>query len=195
MAHKHSVYDTDTHFIINADTREITNASAQKIKLMQGDHNSERFTFECPRVIDGHDMSQVDKIEVHYINIDAKIKDTSKDVYIVSDKQISPDADDVVIFSWLVSGNATKYAGSLIFRITFKCLTGSTIDYAWNTAIFTGVSVGDGMDNGEAVLTEYTDVLEAWKADANSDTYSKAQIDAMLGSYINDVDTLIGGGE
>lgn len=57
MAHKHPIYDTDPHFKIDGDTRVIINASDVKVALMQGDHNSERFTFEIPRYVDGHDMS------------------------------------------------------------------------------------------------------------------------------------------
>ena len=73
MSHIHSVYDGDTHFKIDPVTRQIENTSG-KVILMQNDHNSERFTFEIPRTIDGHDMSQCNAVEVHYINIDAKDK-------------------------------------------------------------------------------------------------------------------------
>lgn len=66
MAHKHSVYDTDPHFAIDPITRAITNQSTTKTQLMQYDHNSERFTFEIPRLVDGHDMKLCDKIEIHY---------------------------------------------------------------------------------------------------------------------------------
>lgn len=48
MEHKHSVLDGDTRFIINPTTRQIRNDSNRKIVLIQNDHNSEVFTFECP---------------------------------------------------------------------------------------------------------------------------------------------------
>ncbi len=162
MAHQHSVYDTDKHFKIDPITREIINQTPAKIQLMQGDHNSERFTFEIAKV-DGHDMSKCDKIEVHYINVAADKTEQSEDVYPVGDMQISPSSNDVIIFSWLISGNATKYAGTLSFIVRFTCLTGETIDYVWNTGIFKGISVGEGMNNSEAAIAEYTDVLEAWR--------------------------------
>ena len=159
MAHKHSVYDTDQHFKIDPTTRSIINQATQKNKLIKGDHNSERFTFEISRLVDGHDMSLVDKIEIHYTNIDSKTREPSEDVYIVDDIQLSPDSDDVVIFSWLVSGNATKYTGTLTFSITFKCLTESTIDYSWGTSTYSGISVGDSLNNAESVVTNHSDVL------------------------------------
>lgn len=162
MAHKHSVYDTDNHFRIDDETRQISTESGNAV-IMQFDHNSERFTFELPRKIDGHDMTQCDVIQVHYINIDAKTKDTSKDVYDVDDMQVSPNDEDVAILSWLIDGNATKYAGSLNFLIRFKCTTDGVVDYAWATAIYKGLIVSDGIDNGEAVVEEYSDILEQWR--------------------------------
>lgn len=61
MAHKHPVYDTDAHFKINHITRSITTQDDLKT-IMQGDHNSERFSFEIPNVIDGHDMKLCNKV-------------------------------------------------------------------------------------------------------------------------------------
>ena len=164
MTHKHNVYDTGTHFMIDPIARTITNQTAPKVTVIQGDHRSERFTFEIPRFIDGHDMTLCDKVKVHYINISAKDKDVSSaDIYEADDVKVSPDSDAVATFSWLVSGNATVYAGILSFLIEFECLTGSTVDYAWHTGIYSNVTVGEGMNNGEAVLRDYSDALEAWK--------------------------------
>ena len=162
MAHIHGVYDSDTHFKINPSTREITNTTA-KAKLVQFDHNSERFTFEMPRFVEDHDMTLCDKVEVHYINVAADKSGKSEDVYPVDDMQTSPADDSIAIFSWLISANATKYAGTLNFLIRFVCLDGETIEYAWNTAIFKDITVDNGMDNGAAVIAEYSDVLEKWK--------------------------------
>ena len=93
MALKHSVYDTDLHFCIDPITRSIKNQTPGKTKLIQYDHNSERFTFEIPRYVDGHDMSKCDKVEVHYINISAGKSQQSADVYLCDDMQV-----DVKIF-------------------------------------------------------------------------------------------------
>lgn len=165
--HQHQVYDTDNHFVIDPITKEIINQS-EKMKLMLGDHNSERFTFEIPRHIDGHDMTLCNKIEIHYINIDSKTKESNKDVYIVDDMQTSPNGEDVVIFSWLISANATQLAGTLNFRITFKCISEpAIIDYQMSTEIFKGITVSDGISNSESVIEEYSDVLEQWKQELN----------------------------
>lgn len=163
MAHLHGVYDTDNHFSINPITREIRNGATEKTKLIQNDHNSERFTFEIPRFVESHDMSLCDKIEVHYINVAADKVNKSEDVYLVKDMQISPEDDSVLIFSWLISGNATQYVGSLNFLVRFVCLDGDEIKYAWHTAIYSRTTIADGINNGEAVIAEYSDVLEKWK--------------------------------
>ena len=163
MAHLHSIYDTDLHFSINPITREIKNEASSKLSLSQGDHKSERITFEIPRFVEGHDMSLCDKVEIHYLNLCSNKTHQTEGVYLVDDIKVSPADENVVIFSWLISGNATKYEGIISFRISFKCLTDDILEYAWHTSIYSDISVGEGMNNGEAVLTEYCDVLEAWK--------------------------------
>ena len=160
----HEIQDKDLHFLIDPITRAITNQTAAKVKLMQFDHNSERFTFEVPRFVEGHDMSLCTKVEVHYINIAGDKQAQHADVYRVEDMTTEGDGDaEKVTFSWLVSAGATQYAGSLSFLIRFSCLTGEKLDYVWNTDTFKGISIGQGMNNGDAVLDDYSDVLAAWE--------------------------------
>ena len=160
MSHTHPVTDNGPHFVINPITREITN-EARKIKLMQGDHASEIFTFEVPRYIDGHDMSLCNKIAVHYINIGSS--GSNADVHIVTDAAIN-ESEDEIKFSWIIYRTATKYAGNLNFLIKFSCIDDdSTIVYQWNTDIFKGIMISTGMDNEEAIVEDNIDLLEQWK--------------------------------
>lgn len=163
MAHKHSVYDSDTHFSINPITRALKNESSAKTMVMQYDHNSERFTFEIPRYIEGHDMMECNSVQVHYINIDNQNNTHNDGVYEVDDLQISPEDENIVILSWLVSQNATQLVGNLNFRIHFACVTDGVVEYAWNTAIFKGISVSDGIYNSDVIVQQYADILEAWE--------------------------------
>ena len=164
MEHKHGVYDSDTRFSINSATRQIKNESSRKTTLMQNDHNSERFTFELPRIIEGHDMSLCNVAEVHYLNISSTDKkEQRKGLYTVDDLQISPDDPEKVVFSWLISNNATQLVGALTFRIRFKCVEDGVITYAWHTAIFTGISVSDGINADETFEMDYVDIIEQWK--------------------------------
>lgn len=165
MLHKHSVYDTDLHFIIDPITRKMVSESG-KITLVQNDHNSERFTFQIPRYVEGHDMSLCDQVEIHYINTDStNKKNQSMDVYPVDDLQLSPNSDDVVICSWLISQNATMYAGTLNFIVRYACInTDGTIDYQWFTEIHSGITVVKSIFNTDFITQEADpDVLAVWK--------------------------------
>ena len=164
MAHLHSVYDTDNHFRIDPITKAIKNESNSKVKLMQGDHNSERLTFEIPRYVEGHDMSLCDKVIMHFDNIDSQTKKESKHYFISKDVQISPEDEEIVIFSYLIEKTATKYGGSLNFLIEFVCAdSDETAGYAWNTDIYSGISVGKGIHNTEIDVEENKDLLEQFK--------------------------------
>lgn len=165
MPTKHGVNEGSKRFKIDPESRNITNRLASKTVLVQGDINSERLVFELPRFIAGHDMTLCDKIEVHYINIKEDKTEQSEDVYPVKDIAAIPDSKDLASFSWLVSGNATKYMGVLGFLIRFACMKDDELVYAWHTNIYDNVEVGKGMNNGEAVKTKYADILEAWKAE------------------------------
>ena len=164
MAHIHSVYDSDTHFSANAVTRVLKNESSSKTTLVQGDHGCERFTFQIPRTIEGHDMSLCNKVEVQFINIDAKTKEENKGLYELDDLDISPNGDDVVICSWLIKRDATKFAGSLAFLLVFKCEDADgIIDYAWHTLPYTGIYVSSGINADKTFEDDYCDVIERWK--------------------------------
>lgn len=163
MAHLHPVYDTDPHFVVDTDTRSITYPSGDKLILIQMDHNSQRYTFEMPRYIDGHDMMLCDLVQIHYININSentKVRGTG--IYIVTDLQLSEEDENTVIWSWLVSQNATKYIGSLNFAIRFACSSGSKIDYSWNTRVYNGIAVSTSINNNDLVIEQYEDTLQAW---------------------------------
>ena len=164
MAHKHPIYDTDPHFKIDGDTRVITNVSDVKVALMQGDHNSERFTFEIPRYVDGHDMSLCNICQIHFLNVGSSNRATNTGIYEIEDLQADPqDEQNRVVLSWLISSNVTMYVGSLSFVIRFGCSTDGVVDYVWNTAVHSGISVSSSICNSETVVQDYTDILEQWR--------------------------------
>ena len=189
MGHIHPVTDGDKkHFVIDPITRLIKNETS-KIVLIKEDHNSERFTFEIPRFVEGHDMSVCDKIDIHYISIDGKTRKQNSNVYEVIDaKHESINNEEKVLFSWLVSNNVTKYAGSLNFAIRFACTDDNgTIVYSWNTAIFSGITISDGINNTEIAYEEISDILQQWwlKIEALSENLYAVTAD---GDIVNLVD-------
>ena len=69
-----------------------------------------------------------------------------------------------ITFSWLISHQATKFVGPLSFRVRFICYgENGAPSYAWHTAIYQGITIANGIDNGEIIVEEYADVLNAWK--------------------------------
>ena len=162
MAHSHSVYDTDIHFVIDTITRAIKGNSRKTI-LMQGDHNSERFSFSLDRYIEGHDMALCNQVEVHYLNIDTKTRESKSGLYTVDDFQVSETDENTVNCSWLISKNATQLCGSLSFLLNFRCLEDGFENYSWHSDIYKDVRVAEGINADFEYTTEYVDVIEQWK--------------------------------
>ena len=162
MSHLHNVYDSDNKFIVDGISRVIKNASTSKTTVMQFDHNSEVFTFEVPRYIEGHDMMLCNRVEVHYLNIDTVTKEEKEGIYLVDDLTVSADDENKLTCSWVISQNATGLVGSLNFLLRFICLTDDVIDYVWNTAIHSGIYVSKGIYNSDIVAEQYIDTIKAW---------------------------------
>ena len=163
MSHIHNVTDSDNKFIIDSISRTIKNASTSKTTVMQFDHNSEVFTFELPRYTEGHDMTECNRVEVHYLNIDSVTKEEKEGIYLVNDLTINIEDETKLTCSWTISQSATQLVGSLNFLLRFICLTDDVIDYVWNTAIHSGIYVSKGIYNSDIVAEQYIDTIKAWE--------------------------------
>lgn len=164
MAHLHEMRDSDNHFTIDPATMVITNKSKKKT-LQQGDHKCEIYTFEIPRIVEGHDMTLCNLVDIHYINIKGDKTEQSKDIHTVKDIAISEDHSETVVFSWTIHGNATNYAGSLSFRIRFACIDESgEYTYKKHTEIFKGINISEGLDNTDYVEYEHSDIISQWES-------------------------------
>lgn len=162
LLNTHNVKDTDASFVVNPLTREITTTSEKKV-LMQGDHKSERFTFEMPRYVENHDMALCNVVQIYYLNVDGKTKKSETGIYTVDDFAVMKYIGDRISFSWLVSSNATMHAGNLNFMVRFACMKGTEIDYAWNTGIYSDIQVVESLESPEVFETKYIDVIQQWK--------------------------------
>jgi hypothetical protein len=166
MSHAHNVFDMDRHFIIDPITRSITNAGSAKTKLMQGDHNSECFSFEIDKVVEGHDMTLCNVVRIHYNNVDRSQGNLNRGLYKVKDLAVSSEDDSKVIFTWTISEQATMYAGGLSFLVEFKCVNDDgTVPYRWKSDVNNSISISSGINNDDYVVEEYVDILEQWKAE------------------------------
>lgn len=166
MSHNHNIVDSGKHFVIDPALRTIT-TEATNLILVQGDHNSERYTFEIPQYVEGHDMSLCNRIEIHFDNISKSTDDVGEGLYIANDAAAN---GDVVNFSWLISGNATRLAGTISFWLNFVCVDDDgEVIYAWGTDVFKRVTVIASNRNTDAVVHTFPDVLEQWKKEILDD--------------------------
>lgn len=162
MEHIHGSYMSENRFQIDPSSREIISESKDEIVITQFDHNSERFIFTLPKVVDEHDMTLCSSIRIHYINTGGSGK-TVKDIYEVQDIKVGEDKTTVT-FSWLLSQNTTSITGALSFAIQFICTTDDHVEYNWSTLPYKAIKVSETYNNAdEIVLGEYSDIISQWK--------------------------------
>lgn len=161
--HTHVVTDPDSYFVINPDTREIENSSRTKNVLMQFDHNSEVYTFELARYVEGHDMTLCNRVRVHFNNVDGTTLEENADVAELYDLDICPDDENKVLCSWTITRQATQLIGTLNFLVQYECIdeNGDAV-YEWHSDIYTDVKIKKTINNAEQAIVEYSNILEQW---------------------------------
>lgn len=167
----HSIIDPDTHFIVDADDRSITNVSGEHLTIMQYDHNSERMTFELPRYIEGHDMYATNLVMVLFANTSkgtsASNRVTSAGVYQVTDLEIKKDHPDTLTCSWLIAREATQYVGTLKFQLQLVCHENEELgipEYYWHTDQCDMIDVKPSLSSGNDVGEAYPDIITSMDA-------------------------------
>lgn len=162
----HEIRDNDAHFVIDPDTRNVTNKAGEEITVMQYDHNSELVTFEVPKIIEGHDMSQCDLIQVFFENsskgTNANARSTVGDANDVTDNfSVAEDDPDILVGTWLISQKATQLSGTMKFQIRFVCYGDSEQDvpeYSWRTNLCTAFNVLPSINTANDVLEANPDL-------------------------------------
>lgn len=144
--------------VIDPITRKIS-TKYEKIRLAKNDNNSMMITFEMPRYVRGHDMSNCSTIEVHYDNISIDRKQKRSDVYVVTDIIVAPEDDETINFSWLVSRGATQIVGNVDFSLHFGCSEDPDLEYAWHTTTYSGIVVLESKHNTQSVVEKHPDLV------------------------------------
>ena len=161
--HNHSVVDSDTYFIIDPISRSISNTASNKNVLMQFDDESEVFTFEIPRYVEGHDMLLCDTVYIHWNNIDSEKGESNIDIHQATDLELNPENENSVICKWVIKKQSTLLAGSLVFLLEYACHDeNGNKTYSWHTDLYKSIQIKKGLDNGSAITVEYSDLLEEW---------------------------------
>lgn len=185
------VVDTDLPFTIDPVTREIKTDAPKRV-LIQNDHNSERFTFEIPRYIEGRDVAKCNTVQIYYINARSANAQNATGIYTVDDLNLNHYPRDRVSFTWLISQNATAQEGRLSFMIRFATINeNGEVQYSWSTNIYNGIDVI--RDVGASLDWDgvYSDVLEQWKTTvlAELKDYSDSIIDDKIVDSVRAIET------
>lgn len=154
MAQHMIIADEGERFVIIPSTRKISVPQAYKIIGAVGDHNSEQLTFECPRYVDGHDVSECARHIVLWRNA-AGVTGKSELVKAVVE-------ESTVLFTWTISSGVASVAGVVSFSVYFEDVDDAdTILYRWSTATCQecqiATSLIDASDNDAIVEILNTD--------------------------------------
>ena len=160
--HPNIVVDADVHFTIDTVTKAISSGGNKKLSIMQYDHNSERYSFDIDKEIDGHDLTLCNRVQIHYINIGSN-KQKNPGLYLVDDVRVHETDENKITFTWLISQNATLLSGILKFAVSFECVDGDTILYRWSSDVSEVIKINPGMDNDNTIAELYADELLTWK--------------------------------
>lgn len=176
LNHIDLIVDEDPKCVIDTETRNIT-SNSPKNTIIQFDHNSERVGFKMKRHIDGHDMYETDRVIINYIN------GVNTGSYMVDDMTIDEE-DDTISFTWLISGNSTKNAGSLAFSISFRCFDDNgAITYNWSTKPCNIFTILSGIEENPEEIPD-----EAYDYFAKLESEILANVDSKLESKLDDAD-------
>lgn len=171
MSHEHvddEIKDLDSHFTIDIITREISNNKNEKIRIMQYDNNSERYSFDIYRWIEGHDLLDCNKVQIHFINIGSSGQ-KHPGLYLVDDLHVMETDENKVTFSWLISRDATSYGGILSFLVSFKCVENGEVLYRWSSSTYDSIQITAGLDNNNVIYELYADELLSWQNSVEND--------------------------
>lgn len=160
-----SVDYTDEARIYVNDDRTITVLDELKRIAVQGDHNIETVTFDCPRYWDGHDFSQM-KVYVTYMRADG-----FKDSYLTKNLRVSDEDDTRILFDWTISGNVTKVSGNLSFLVYIES---TSADPCWHSRLNQQMVVDEGLSATEQILRA-PDSIEAVLAQVTANYIAAAK--------------------
>lgn len=148
MAKHGSVKDSGEYFVIDPISRKVTVPHAHKYIGTVGDHNSEQITFVCPRIIDGHDISQCTDRYVTWMNVKGDLGNDRLQAVIVEQS-----AEGMVYFSWTIGNGLTVATGIVQFSVHFEDIDeGGTTLYRWSTASCKDCNI---LDSVNALLGGY----------------------------------------
>lgn len=173
MANIHSgVLDDGAKLQVVPSTRRITVPASVAVIGTEGDHRSEQLTFQCPSVIDGHDVTACASHYISWVNAAGKGgRFPIEDIWV---------DDNYMYFHWMIDDRITTLAGGIKFAIHFVDYgENGLVLYKWSTTTCTDLMVlettnHDTDDEDDAVL--YVDI---------NDTTLENAVGAAVGGILN----------
>ena len=145
--------ETEPHIVIGTD-RFITVPTELRRIGVQYDHNIETVMFDCPRYWDGRDLSAM-RVYVNYMRSDGGVG-----MYLAEDVTIDETDENIMHFSWILSGNATKSKGSLSFLVCAKAVDGDGNEVNhWNSELNREMTISEGLEVQETIINQYPDII------------------------------------
>lgn len=187
-------HSEEPHIVIESD-KTITVPNELKHIAVQGEHNIETVTFDCPRYWDGHDLSQM-QMRIVY-----QRPDRYREPHPVENLRVDDVDDNTIHFEWTVSGNVTAVKGTISFMVCAKLSDyDGNREREWHTRLNQDLIVDEGMDcTGEEIITQNPDILEYILSQLddlkNSGGVSDEQVANAVAAYLEENPIDVGVGE
>lgn len=151
-----SLSEVDRTFVIDNDLRAIRIPSTITNLGVESDDEVLTVYFQMPATYCGIDLSKF-HIRINYLNAASE-----GDYHDVHDARVQPDG--TIMFSWTIGRHAASVIGNVEFNVCLK-LTDSTgkVLKEFNTTP-ARLPILKGLEVSEQVISEYTDILEQWRA-------------------------------
>lgn len=191
---------SDEPHIVVDETRTIKVPDSLKIIAVKGDKDVETLTIDCIRYWDGNDLSDF----TVYLNY--TLPNGEDKTYI---PKIINSTDDTISFDWTIGREITINSGQIKFWIVAKKIDEDGILHKqWSSFKNSECSIADGGSDeiydpsnpedvdlvGQAIAAAERASISAGVAEraAIRAEDAEANITELLGSYINDIDALLG---
>lgn len=158
---------SSAHIVINEDQTIFIPAGLKYLGVLT-DHNVKTIIFDCPRYIEGIDISTWE-MKINYQRADGY-----KDSYIADNVTVDKDDPNIIHFNWVISQNVTLVNGKVMFAFcaTEKDSDGEMVRH-WNTATNEKLSIQDGINCYE-IEGLYPDLVESMREEIKKEVSTKA---------------------
>ena len=141
--------DDNNVIVINEKRQFVPGSNFNTVIAYEGDVNSQIITFKLLKVHDNHDLSECGHKEIKWKNIASRVEGTS-----YPEKEDAAD-EKYFYLKWLVPAEVCTQSGNVEISLSIYDKTGdetgdetdNKIVFSWNTAKYTGLSIGSSIES------------------------------------------------